>query len=173
MEIIISSIYENLLFPRTIIIKYKLKGIFIFMKLIDVYNDYKKDYKDYVIIINSGIFYCVYNIDIGIMYSLFKYKIKRKANYYLIGFPNNNLVKVLEVLKNNHINYLVFDKDSNDKYYITDKYKDKNNNYNKFLIDMSRIDYLNKRINNISDRLNERLFDKEIEDLLFKIEKLL
>lgn len=38
---------------------------------------------------------------------------------------------------------------------------------------MSRIDYLNKRINNISDKLNERLFDKEIEDLLFKIEKLL
>ena len=143
------------------------------MKLIDIYNDYKKNYKDYVIIINSGIFYCVYNIDIGIMYSLFKYKIKRKANYYLIGFPNNKLVKVLEVLKSNHINYLLLDKDSNDKYIITDKYKDKNNNYNKFLIDMSRIDYLNKRINNISDKLNERLFDKEIEDLLFKIEKLL
>ena len=143
------------------------------MKLIDIYNDYKKNYKDYVIIINSGIFYCVYNIDIGIMYSLFKYKIKRKANYYIIGFPNNKLVKVLEVLKSNHINYLLLDKDSNDKYIITDKYKDKNNNYNKFLIDMSRIDYLNKRINNISDKLNERLFDKEIEDLLFKIEKLL
>ena len=143
------------------------------MKLIDVYNDYKKNYKEYVIIINSGIFSYIYNIDIGIIYSLFKYKIKRKSDYYLIGFPNNNLVKVLEILKNNNINYLVFDKDSNDKYYITDKFKDKNNNYNKFLIDMSRIDYLNKRINNISDKLNERLFDKEIEDLLFKIEKLL
>ena len=67
--------------------------------MIDVYNDYKKDYKDYVIIINSGIFSYIYNIDIGIIYSLFKYKIKRKSNYYLIGFPNNNLVKVLEVLK--------------------------------------------------------------------------
>ena len=143
------------------------------MKLIDIYNDYKKNYKDYVLIINSGIFSYIYNRDIGIMYSLFKYKIKRKANYYIIGFPNNKLVKVLEVLKSNNINYLLLDKDSNDKYYITDKYKDKNNNYNNFLIDMSRIDYLNKRINNISDKLNERLFDKEIEDLLFKIEKLL
>lgn len=27
------------------------------MKLIDVYNDYKVEYKEYVIIIESGIFY--------------------------------------------------------------------------------------------------------------------
>lgn len=140
------------------------------MKLIEVYDNYKKKYKDYIIIINSQYFLMFI---IWIIYSLFKYKIKRKSNYYLIGFPNNNVIKVLEVLKNHTINYLVLDKDNNDKYYITDKFINKNNNYNNYLIDMSRIDYLNKRINNIINKLNERLFDKDIEDLLFKIEKLL
>ena len=53
------------------------------MKLIDVYNDYKEKYKDYVIMINSGMFYHVYNCDISVLYSLFHYKIKKISNNYI------------------------------------------------------------------------------------------
>ncbi|MBR4619093.1 MAG: hypothetical protein IKO49_07295 [Bacilli bacterium] len=46
------------------------------MKIIDTYNSYKIKYKEYVVVIKSGIFYDVFNDDIAIMYSLFHYKIK-------------------------------------------------------------------------------------------------
>ena len=59
------------------------------MKLIDVYNSYKVKYKEYVVLIKSGIFYDILNDDIGIIYSLFHYRIKNNENYYNIGFPNN------------------------------------------------------------------------------------
>ena len=47
------------------------------MKLIDIYNEYKINYREYVIFIESGVFYNVYNNDISVLYSLFKYKIKK------------------------------------------------------------------------------------------------
>ena len=87
------------------------------MKLIDVYNNYKNDFKEYVILIVSGIFYEVFNNDIGIMYSFFNYKIKYIGNKYIIGFPVNNLSNILDNLKKNNINYIVIDKDSDSNYY--------------------------------------------------------
>ena len=41
------------------------------MKLVDIYLSYKKKYREYVVLIKSGIFYEVIEDDIGIMYSLF------------------------------------------------------------------------------------------------------
>jgi len=67
------------------------------MKLIDVYNNYKNDYKEYVLIIENGIFYNIFNEDTSIIYSLLNYKIKKSSNNYIIGFPQNNLNKVIDV----------------------------------------------------------------------------
>ena len=47
------------------------------MKLIDTYYNYKLKYKEYVVLLKSGIFYECFNDDIGIIYSLFHYKIKK------------------------------------------------------------------------------------------------
>lgn len=77
------------------------------MKLIDTYNKYKKIYKDYVVLIKSGIFYEVFNDDVGIMYSFFHYKIKYNGNNYVVGFPCSNIEYVCSVLKNNNISYIV------------------------------------------------------------------
>ena len=44
------------------------------MKVIDTYKFYKEKYREYVVLIKSGIFYEVYNNDVSIMYSLFHYK---------------------------------------------------------------------------------------------------
>ena len=86
------------------------------MKLIDTYNSYKIKYKEYVVLIKSGIFYECLNDDIGIMYSLFHYKIKNKGNNYIVGFPKNSIVKVTDNLKHNKINYIVLEK-NDDKYF--------------------------------------------------------
>ena len=105
------------------------------MKLIDVYNDYKVEYKEYVIIIESGIFYNVYNQDCSIIYNLLKYKIKYSNNNYLIGFPSSIIKKVTDILIDNKISYIIINKDENNNYFILEKNKAKHNNYNKFEID--------------------------------------
>lgn len=68
------------------------------MKLIDTYYNYKLKYKEYVVLLKSGIFYECFNDDIGIIYSLFHYKIKNNGNNYVVGFPNNSLSKICNIL---------------------------------------------------------------------------
>ena len=139
------------------------------MKLIDVYNNYKNDYKEYVLIIENGIFYNIFNEDTSIIYSLLNYKIKKGSNNYIIGFPQNNLNKVIDTLKKNNINYLVIDKNNT----ILDKYKSNNNCYSNFELDFNRLNYINNRIDNIYKLLKDKVFDSDIEKILFEIEKLL
>ena len=67
------------------------------MKLIDTYYNYKLKYKEYVVLLKSGIFYECFNDDIGIIYSLFHYKIKNNGNNYVVGFPNNSLSNLLNI----------------------------------------------------------------------------
>ena len=142
------------------------------MKLIDTYNSYKIKYKEYVVLIKSGIFYECLNDDIGIMYSLFHYKIKNKGNHYIVGFPKNSIVKVTDNLKHNKINYIVLEK-NNDEYYISDKYKTNKNNYNSYKLDIMKLNYINYKIDSIYSKLKEKIFDKDIEKTLINIERLL
>ena len=142
------------------------------MKLIDTYNSYKIKYKEYVVLIKSGIFYECLNDDIGIMYSLFHYKIKNKGNNYIVGFPKNSIVKVTDNLKHNKINYIVLEK-NNDEYYISDKYNTNKNNYNSYKLDIMKLNYINYKIDSIYSKLKEKIFDKDIEKTLINIERLL
>ena len=142
------------------------------MKIIDTYNSYKIKYKEYVVLIKSGIFYECLNDDIGIMYSLFHYKIKNKGNNYIVGFPKNSIVKVTDNLKHNKINYIVLEK-NNDEYYISDKYKTNKNNYNSYKLDIMKLNYINYKIDSIYSKLKEKIFDKDIEKTLINIERLL
>lgn len=142
------------------------------MKIIDTYNSYKIKYKEYVVLIKSGIFYECLNDYIGIMYSLFHYKIKNKGNNYIVGFPKNSIVKVTDNLKHNKINYIVLEK-NNDEYYISDKYKTNKNNYNSYKLDIMKLNYINYKIDSIYSKLKEKIFDKDIEKTLINIERLL
>ena len=142
------------------------------MKLLDIYQDYKTRYNEYVILFDTGLFINVYNDDTAVINKLLEYKIKDVGKSYLIGFPTISLNKVLDVLKVNKVNYLVLSKNDNG-YYVTDKYKSNKNNYCKYICDYKKIEYLSKRINYISDKLSERIMDNDIESLLSKIEKLL
>lgn len=138
------------------------------MKLIDTYYNYKLKYKEYVVLLKSGIFYECFNDDIGIIYSLFHYKIKNNGSNYVVGFPNNSLSKICNVLENNNINYIIVDKDN-----IIDKYKSKNNNYSKYYIDLNRLQYITYKIEDIYNKLNNKILDNNIEKILLNIGDLL
>ena len=136
----------------------------IYMKLIDAYYNYKNKYKEYVVLLKSGIFYECFNDDIGIIYSLFHYKIKNRGNSYVVGFPSNSLSRICSILEENKINYIVADKDN-----IIDKYKTKNNQYNKYYIDLNRLQYITYKIEDIYNRLNNKILDDDIEKILLNI----
>ncbi len=138
------------------------------MKLIDTYYNYKLKYKEYVVLLKSGIFYECFNDDIGIIYSLFHYKIKNNGSNYVVGFPNNSLSKICNILENNDINYIIVDKDN-----IIDKYKSKNNNYSKYYIDLNRLQYITYKIEDIYNKLNNKILDNNIEKILLSIGDLL
>lgn len=138
------------------------------MKLIDTYNNYKIKYKEYVVLVKSGIFYECFNDDIGIMYSLFLYKIKNNGSNYVVGFPNNSLSKVLNVLEENKINYIVVE-DNN----IVDKYKTNKNRYLEYVTDLNKLIYINMKIDSIYKKLQSNILNNDIEKILLKIEDIL
>ena len=67
--------------------------------MIDNYVDLKVTYKNYLIILKTGVFYICINDDAFILNKLFSYKIKEFNNYKRIGFPINGLNKVLKRLE--------------------------------------------------------------------------
>lgn len=138
------------------------------MKLIDTYYNYKLKYKEYIVLLKSGIFYECFNDNIGIIYSLFHYKIKNNGSNYVVGFPNNSLSKICNILENNNINYIIVDKDN-----IIDKYKSKNNNYSKYYINLNRLQYITYKIEDIYNKLNNKILDNNIEKILLSIGDLL
>lgn len=129
------------------------------------YIEYKRDFKEYVIIIKSGSFYTCLNDDAIVMNNIFNYKINESTNFVKIGFPINSLNKVLNKLDNLSINYLVIDKD------IINKQKNKQNNYFKFIAKNYNI-YLH-RINHICDVLKNNLSNENIITILDEMENIL
>ena len=108
--------------------------------------------KNYVVIRRSGGFYHVFDGDAIIISYLTGYKIVNDR----CGFPINSLNKVLNILEDNKVNYLVRE---NMKDVNTKNYK-KNNKYDKIL-DMGKkkldVDY---RINSIIEKIHNLSYDK-------------
>lgn len=138
------------------------------MKLIDAYDNYKIKYKEYVVLLKSGIFYECFNDDISIMYSLFSYKIKNNGNNYVVGFPSSSLTKVLNTLEKNKINYIIIDDNS-----VVDKYKTNKNRYLEYIVDINKLMYISMKIELIYKKLQENILNNNIEKILIEIENLI
>ena len=135
----------------------------------ELYNKYKFDYKDYILLIKSGNFYICLNNDAIVMNNIFNYKIKESTNFIKVGFPINSKLKVKKHLDIINVNYVILDKE------IIDKRKFQNNNYNKYSSKHNYKIYLNriKRINDIlKGNLNNNISSilDEIEEILCKID---
>ena len=116
--------------------------------------------KDYLLIFKNGKFYNVYNDDAFIFHYLFNYKILKDDKS---GFPETGLVKVINTLDNEKINYQIIYKDRNP---IVKKF-DKLNNYHKVLgkaieyLELTdKIEIIKKKIDEIEDyKVLERLIE--------------
>ena len=113
------------------------------MKLLKQYKILKEKYSQNIILLKSGTFYVTYENDAYILNYLLQYQI----NDSKIGFPKSAIDKVLEVLKENTINFLFEDV----------KIEYDNNNYDKIL-------YLAKK--KYYQELNEKILLEQISFLI-------
>lgn len=139
------------------------------MKLYDVYLTRQQKYQDYVLLIESGIFYEVYNEDATILNKLLQYKLLSNSFNIRLGFPQKIINKVLLVLENKHINYLILDKQNN----IISRKKYKDNQYLNYVKDINDYTAANYRIEKICSKLKSKLGDVNLDIILSKIEDLL
>ena len=135
--------------------------------MIDSYIDLKVTYKNYLIILKTGVFYICINDDAFILNKLFSYKIREFNSYKRIGFPINSLNKVLKRLERLNINYIVYDNK------IITKVSFTNNSYNKYKIDINTYNTYLRRIKNINSILVDRINSNNLKDILGRIENIL
>ena len=139
------------------------------MKLYEVYLNRKIKYKDYILLIESGMFMESYNDDASLLNKILGYKILSKNSMIRVGFPSNNLSKVILILESKHINYLVLNKNNE----IINRKKYKDNNYNNYSNNVSNLLDRSNRIAKIYNRLQSKIDDDNIDKIILKIEELL
>lgn len=76
------------------------------MRLVDIRNELKEEYKDVVIFMRYGNFYRTFDDDCYIVGGLLGYKI----NINKTGFPISEFNKVKEVLDRNNISYIFYNR---------------------------------------------------------------
>lgn len=111
-------------------------------------NILKNENKDKIILVKYGNFYRCFDDDSFIIFYLFNYKI---SDNYVVGFPINNLDKVLSKLRDNNISVIII-KDRNNYLYFNC-----NNNSYSSLLDKSKKYYnvvnATKIVNNIVENI--------------------
>lgn len=138
----------------------KVRGI---MK--NKYDLYKLSYENYLLLFKCGNFYLALNKDAIVMNNILNYKIKDSKSFFKVGFPLTSLDKVLKILEEKQINYLVIDNE------ITFKKKNKINNYEIYLNDKHNYESILTRINKIDSILKNNVLNSKIELVLDNIER--
>lgn len=129
------------------------------MRLVDIRNELKEEYKDVVIFMKYGNFYRVFDSDCYVIGGLLGYRIYNNKT----GFPISEYDKVKEVLDRNNISYIFYNiceciKELNNYDLVLNYYK--NYFYKKelmnILFDYDIINELEKILNLINrDKLNK------------------
>lgn len=139
------------------------------MSTIYLVKNIKELFPENVLLVKIGTFYESYNYDAYIISYLFNYKMKTLIDGDKIcGFPTNSLNKVLSMLENKSINYIVVDKKHNYEEETKMNFKRKNK-YNELLTkSMKYIDKIN-RINKIRNYLlNHDSKIESVEKLIYE-----
>ena len=95
-------------------------------------------------------------------------QIKNNGSNYVVGFPNSSLSKVLNILEENRINYIVIEDNC-----VIDKYKTNKNRYSEYIVDLTKLIYINMKIESIYKKLQNNILNNNIEKILLEIEELL
>ena len=107
------------------------------------------------------------NDDAIVLNNLFHYKIKTVTNYIKTGFPLKSIDKVINVLEEKNINYIILDKE------IIDKKKYSNNKYLNYFNNNTNYEFILSRINKIDETLKDNLLNRNIENVLNDIERII
>lgn len=130
----------------------------------DKYYELKMKYEKYVVIMKSGIFYNVLGNDCYLMKSIFGYKINPFGDTIKIGFPLNTLNKVLRILDQLKINYIVYEHE------IDIKRRFQHNQYDLYLKNKLTTD---ERIDSIYFKLRELKDTADFITILERIEEMI
>lgn len=142
------------------------------MGTINMIKTIKRIYLNTVVIVKIGNFYHVYSKDAYIFSYLFNYKISEKEEVPCCGFPVNSISKIESVLEKNKINYIVVDKRRN--YEEDEKCINKQENKYEHIYEISKkIGIVICRIQKINNQLLHNKEDKNINNVLDQIEKVL
>jgi len=126
-----------------------------------------------VILIQIGVFYHVYGKDAYILSYLFGYQIKTLENSYnTCGLPKAGLIKILKVLEDNNINYMVVVKSRNYEVEEEMKFKTKNK-YMEMYEKAYKYITIKNRINEIYKYLLENIGTPDIKKKIQKVEETL
>ena len=139
------------------------------MGIINIVKNVKEIHNKYIVLVKIGNFYYCYGRDSYIISYLFKYKINILKNYtYSCSFPQNAINKVISVLENKQINYIILDRRNN--YEIIEKSDNRNlNRYDK-IYEIGRRENVKKmRVEKIYSYLLENMDNKELIDNIEKV----
>ena len=140
------------------------------MGIINIVQNVKEIHYKYIVLVKVGNFYYCYGRDSYIISYIFNYKINiLNHNMYTCSFPQNALNKVINVLEEKKINYIILDRRNN--YEIIEKSDNKNlNQYDEFYEIGKKKNVSKMRIEKIYAYLLENREDKQ---LIEGIEKLI
>lgn len=141
------------------------------MGIINIVKTIKEIHKNDVAIVKIGKFYQIYGKDAYIVSYLFNYKLKEIEGVAMCGFPINSIKRVISVLEQDKINYIILDRKNN--YEVEERFDNKNlNNYLKYF--KKAREYINykKRIENINDFMIENMNNKEFGNIIKEMEAL-
>ena len=139
------------------------------MGVINIVENVKKIHKLYVILIRIGNFYNCYGRDAYVISYLLGYKIiLLDSNIYTCSFPKSAINKVLSILENNKINYIILDKRNN--YDVENKINFKNlNKYEEIYIKAKAKIATRMRI----EKIYKYLLSCQNEKLIYEIENII
>lgn len=139
------------------------------MGIINIVKNVKEIHNKYVVLVKIGNFYYCYGRDSYIISYLLNYKINILKDYtYSCSFPQNAVNKVISVLENKQINYIILDRRNN--YEIIEKSDNRNlNRYDK-IYEIGRRENVKKmRVEKIYSYLLENMDNKELIDNIEKV----
>jgi len=126
----------------------------------------EKEFPNYVIIFERGGFCNVYHEDSYIIGYLMNYKVKELGDGVTCGFPKNSLNKVISILENKKINYILLDRrhcyeEENKIKYKDNKYSEYYSMSYKYITMQKRLDNITKYVlDNIENELAVKLVNK-------------
>ena len=142
------------------------------MGIINMVHTIKTVHPEDVVMVSIGSFYYLYGKDAYIISYLFNYELKLIENIYSCAFPKKSLNRVMSLLEDKKVNYIGVDRKNN--YEVDFKCDYENlNKYNEIFEKAKRYVLIKRRIYNINNYLNKSINEKNINELLSGVEKVI